>query len=126
LIKKCSEKHGQLTKDAAMGQGFDRHLFAMKTIALSKGSSLPDIFNDEAYAKINYNILSTSTLSSPAVRVGAFGPVVQDGIGIAYQIWDTGLGCIAATNKGSADSKAFTESCTKAFTDIESALTDNK
>lgn len=66
-----------------IGQGFDRHLFALKNIAISKGSSLPDIFTDEAYAMINHNILSTSTLSSPAVRVGAFGPVVNNGIGIA-------------------------------------------
>ncbi|CAL8077711.1 unnamed protein product [Orchesella dallaii] len=123
LIKKCSEKHGQLTKDAAMGQGFDRHLFAMKKIALTANAYLPDIFKDESYALINYNILSTSTLSSPAVRVGAFGPVVKDGLGIAYQIWDTGLGCIATTYKGRADGDAFAEECTKAFSDIECALT---
>ncbi|ODM99287.1 Carnitine O-palmitoyltransferase 2, mitochondrial [Orchesella cincta] len=125
LIKKCSEKHGQLTKDAAMGQGFDRHLFAMKNIALAKNSSLPDIYNDEAYAMINYNILSTSTLSSPAVRVGAFGPVVRDGLGIAYQIWDTGLGCITTTYKGQADGDAFAQNCTEAFSDIETALKAN-
>lgn len=39
-----------------------------------------------------------------------------------YQIWDTGLGCIAATNRGGADAKEFTENCTKAFADVESVL----
>jgi carnitine O-palmitoyltransferase 2 len=30
MLGECSKVHGQLTKEAAMGQGFDRHLFAMK------------------------------------------------------------------------------------------------
>jgi len=42
----------------------------------------PAIFQDPAYDFLNYNILSTSTLSSPDVMVGGFGPVVSDGYGI--------------------------------------------
>lgn len=82
MIKSCSKTHGQLTKEAAMGQGFDRHLFALKHIAQKRGKELPAIYTDPAYAKINYNIISTSTLSSPAVQAGGFGPVVKDGYGI--------------------------------------------
>jgi len=33
---------------------------------------------------LNHNILSTSTLSSPAIVLGGFGPVVRDGFGIGY------------------------------------------
>ena len=64
------------------GQGFDRHLFGLKNLATKKGGELPEIFCDPAYALINHNILSTSTLSSPAVLLGGFAPVVQDGYGI--------------------------------------------
>ena len=64
------------------GKGWDRHLFGLKTIAASEGGSLPDIFTDPAYAAINHNILSTSTLSSPAVLIGGFAPVVPDGYGV--------------------------------------------
>ncbi|KAJ8277890.1 hypothetical protein GJAV_G00081310 [Gymnothorax javanicus] len=36
MLTDCSKYHGQLTKEAAMGQGFDRHLFAMRYLANSK------------------------------------------------------------------------------------------
>ncbi|KAG8229768.1 hypothetical protein J437_LFUL005849 [Ladona fulva] len=84
MIKKCSEVHGALTRDAAMGQGFDRHLFCLRKVAEADPNirELPAIYRDPAYATINHNVLSTSTLSSPNVQAGAFGPVVKDGYGI--------------------------------------------
>lgn len=66
-----------------VGQGFDRHLFGLRKLAEQGGGKLPVIFQDPAYAAINHNILSTSTLSSPSVRAGGFGPVVKDGFGLA-------------------------------------------
>ena len=71
MINKCSDKHNQLTKEAAMGQGFDRHLFALKTAA-ERVRILDnfDIFKDPAFAKINHNIISTSTLTSNALLAG--------------------------------------------------------
>uniref|UniRef100_A0A1B0D7K2 Choline/carnitine acyltransferase domain-containing protein n=1 Tax=Phlebotomus papatasi TaxID=29031 RepID=A0A1B0D7K2_PHLPP len=30
LLRQCSDKHTKLTKEAAMGQGFDRHLFVLR------------------------------------------------------------------------------------------------
>ena len=62
------------------GQGFDRHLFALRKLAEADGKQLP-IFTDPAYAKINHNIMSTSTLQSPAIAAGGFAPVVPDGYG---------------------------------------------
>lgn len=82
MIKECSKKHGQLTKEAAMGQGFDRHLFVLKHLTQKHGMEIPNLYADPAYAAMNYNIISTSTLSSPAVQAGGFGPVVKDGYGI--------------------------------------------
>lgn len=63
-IDKCSAKHNVLTKEAAMGQGFDRHLFGLRNIAEENGLKVDDLFKDSAYARMNHNILSTSTLSS--------------------------------------------------------------
>lgn len=82
LIDQCSTYHGQLTKDAAMGQGFDRHLFALKHMAAVNNKPLPELYNSVAFKRINYNIISTSTLSSDALLAGSFGPVVRDGLGI--------------------------------------------
>merc|ERR1719357_2343376 len=63
LLKKCSSVHSQLTQSAAKGQGWDRHLFALKNVHLTEyGDSkpLPDVFMDEAYQNINQNKISTS------------------------------------------------------------------
>lgn len=65
-----------------MGQGFDRHLFALKKFA-DKSNVVCNIFDDPAYTYINNIILSTSTLNSPAVFAGGFGPVVKNGLGVA-------------------------------------------
>ncbi|XP_041647605.1 carnitine O-palmitoyltransferase 2, mitochondrial [Cheilinus undulatus] len=93
MLDECSKYHGQLTKEAAMGQGFDRHLFAMRYLANSKGQSLHSLYTDPAYAAINHNILSTSTLTSPAVSLGGFAPVVPDGFGVGYGVHDNWIGC---------------------------------
>lgn len=75
------------------GQGFDRHLFALRYLAKSSGQALHSLYTDPAYAAINHNILSTSTLTSPAVCLGGFAPVVQDGFGIGYGVHDDWIGC---------------------------------
>ncbi|XP_061093885.1 carnitine O-palmitoyltransferase 2, mitochondrial-like [Conger conger] len=58
-----------------------------------KGMPLPSFYQDPAYAAINHNILSTSTLTSPAVSVGGFAPVVPDGFGVGYGVHDEWIGC---------------------------------
>nr|XP_028589279.1 carnitine O-palmitoyltransferase 2, mitochondrial isoform X1 [Podarcis muralis] len=93
MIAECSKFHNQLTKEAAMGQGFDRHLYGLRHLAESRGIPLPDFYQDQAYAQINHNILSTSTLSSPAVNMGGFAPVVPDGFGVGYGVHDNWIGC---------------------------------
>lgn len=93
MLAECSTYHGQLTKEAAMGQGFDRHLFSMRYLANSKGQALHSLYQDPAYTAINHNILSTSTLTSPAVNLGGFAPVVPDGFGVGYGVHDDWIGC---------------------------------
>lgn len=64
------------------GQGFDRHLFALRLLTMKHNMKTPELFNDPAYSQINHNILSTSSLTSDYVWLGGFGPVVKDGYGI--------------------------------------------
>lgn len=82
------------------GQGFDRHLFALRYLGAAKGIDLPELYLDPAYRQINHNILSTSTLSSPAVNIGGFAPVVPDGFGIAYAVHDNWIGCNVSAYQG--------------------------
>ncbi|XP_047103085.1 carnitine O-palmitoyltransferase 2, mitochondrial [Schistocerca piceifrons] len=125
LIEKCSEVHGKLTREAAMGQGFDRHLFALRRLAENKGH-VPSVFADEAYQKINKNILSTSTLSSDIVMAGAFGPVVKNGYGIGYSISDDRLGSVVTTYAQERDGSDFVSCLKTAFEDIYSVLVKSK
>lgn len=110
LLDKCSATHNKLTKEAAMGQGFDRHLFALRTAAERiRIIDMFELFNDPAYKRINHNIISTSTLSSSALLAGGFGPVVNDGYGIGYNIQDGFLGCVVANYKNQTNGKEFVE-----------------
>jgi len=113
----CSMKHSILTRDAAMGNGFDRHLFAMRALAAAR-NEVPEIFQDPAYAKINHVILSTSTLSSPALLIGGFGPVVKDGLGIGYGVEDEQLGCIVTSYPPHGDVHGFLSCMQQTFTDM--------
>lgn len=65
----------------------------MRYLANSKGMELPSLYKDPAYTAINHNILSTSTLTSPAVSLGGFAPVVPDGFGVGYGVHDDWIGC---------------------------------
>lgn len=82
MIDVCSKVHGALTKEAAMGQGFDRHLYGLRHTAKENGLPVSRLYEDAAYAQINHNVMSTSTLTSQGLFAGAFGPVVKDGYGI--------------------------------------------
>lgn len=64
------------------GKGFDRHLFGLKTLVEEEGGRVPELFTDPAYQKLNHIILSTSTVSSPAILIGGFAPVTPDGFGV--------------------------------------------
>ncbi|XP_067846412.1 carnitine O-palmitoyltransferase 2, mitochondrial isoform X2 [Heptranchias perlo] len=121
MIGECSKYHGQLTKEAAMAQGFDRHLFALCYLAKSKGMSLPELFQDPSYIQINHNILSTSTLSSPAVHLGGFAPVVPDGFGVGYSVHDHWIG-YNISSYPARDLKEFLKCVHKSLDDIFDVL----
>lgn len=105
-----------------MGQGFDRHLFALRLMALENKFTRILLFEDPAYPKMNYNIISTSTLSSPAFQAGSFGPVVNDGYGIGYMIMEDALGCIVTNYKNHTDGPDFIECLRDCFNDLRDVL----
>ncbi|KAM6172478.1 carnitine O-palmitoyltransferase 2, mitochondrial isoform 2-T2 [Erethizon dorsatum] len=117
MVTECSKYHGQLTKEAAMGQGFDRHLFALRYLATARGTALPALYLDPAYGQINHNILSTSTLSSPAVSLGGFAPVVPNGFGIGYAVHDNWIGCNVSSYPG-RNAREFLQCVEKSLEDM--------
>ena len=85
-MKACSDKHSTLVKQAVMGKGFDRHMFGLTSIATELGMFVPALLTDPLHKYVNHFTISTSTLSSEAVLVGGFAPVVHDGYGIGYGV----------------------------------------
>lgn len=124
LMEEASAMHNELTKKAAMGLGFDRHLFALRKLAEKSGVDVP-LFQDPAYAQANHIILSTSTLNAPGVLIGAFAPVVPDGFGVGYHIDDDNVG-VHLTSYPDRDPKGFIENVEKSLNDMFATLSDKK
>ncbi|KAL0831436.1 hypothetical protein ABMA28_002239 [Loxostege sticticalis] len=124
IMQECSLAHSQLVKEAAMGQGFDRHMFALKKIAEDNGLPVPEVFNSYEYNFLNKSILSTSTLSAPSVMAGGFGPVVKEGFGIGYSAFPDKLGAAVTSYKPHNDSSQFIEALHKSFLDITKILSN--
>ena len=119
LLKKASEKHQQLIKEAATGQGFDRHLFALKYLQQTenKEEKLHPIYTDPSYLTMNHTILSTSTVASKHIAAGGFGPVVNDGFGIGYLIDDEQCGLLV-TSYMEKELPSFVQAAEDSYRDI--------
>ncbi|XP_053612787.1 carnitine O-palmitoyltransferase 2, mitochondrial [Plodia interpunctella] len=122
IMAECSIYHSELVKQAAMGQGFDRHLFALRKIAEENNLRTPELFDSYEYKYLNKSILSTSTLSAPSVMAGGFGPVVKEGFGIGYSAFPDKLGAAVTSYKPHNDSSQFIEALHKSFLDITKIL----
>ena len=90
LMKKAIEKHGKITREALMGQGIDRLLFGLRKIAEGEDGTgtVPKLFTTAAHQKWDKIIISTSTLSSPSLVGGGFGPVNDDCYAFGYGLKD--------------------------------------
>ena len=83
LLKKTSAKHVSLCKEAAKGEGFDRHFFAMRAMNRDQGAGDLDLFTDPSWSRMATIGLSTSTVGSPALQLYlAYGAVSQQGFGL--------------------------------------------
>lgn len=121
LLKETSKVHGELTKNAAMGKGFDRHLFALRYLAEQSGKSV-EFFDDPAYKNINHIILSTSTVFSPNIQMGGFAPVVPDGYGVGYMVNDDWVGCNCSSYPESQNAAEFVSLVQQSIMDIKAVL----
>jgi len=97
--------HTQLVKEASMGQGFDRHLLGLKITAERLNRPVPSFFTHKSYERMGHFVLSTSSLSSDTIVFGGFGPVVDDGFGVGYNISDTRFGAVVTSYKEKRDAQ---------------------
>lgn len=123
LIKEASTMHSNLTKEAVMGQGFDRHLFALRYLADAASSNEKiEFFQDQAYKDINTIILSTSTVFSDNIQMGGFAPVTPNGFGISYLVHEEWMGWNVTAYPGSPSVSEFVGLVETSLEDIQSVL----
>jgi len=118
LLVDAINAHSAVVERARMGQGTDRHLFALQSVARRDGIPMPVLFANPSYAKVSgvveppgrsptrlltwapcppeirarsqymSNLLSTSTVPLPFARLAGFGAVHGDGYGVGYMVQD--------------------------------------
>ena len=121
LIRDCATMHNQLIKEAAMGQGFDRHFYALQTLSEQSDRKV-EFFNTDAYKNLNHNILCSSTVGYPNITMGGFAPVVSNGLGIGYKVNKEWLGCYCTSYPDSPNADEFVELVVKSLDDIGAVL----
>ena len=126
LIDKCSAQHGQLVKEASMGQGFDRHILGLRIQAERDGKKLHDFFTSGAHSRMGQFVISTSTLSTETLVFGGFGPVVGDGLGIGYNVVGKMLGAVITSYKNSKSSREFGSALESSLDQIKAILEASK
>lgn len=114
MIRATSQRHVELTSAAHRGEGFDRHLMALRQIAHVNGDKAAlAFFEDDLFAKTNSAVLSTSEFSKPWLRYYTFGPVNHNGYGLGYVIDEQEV---------RVSLSAFTNSPATNVSDLKSAL----
>jgi carnitine O-palmitoyltransferase 2 len=121
VLRRAAERHRVISVEASTGKGVDRHLFALRAIANEQKRTL-SIFSDVAYQRVNNNVLSTSTLVSPAVANGGFGPVVADGFGVGYATTDDQIGFMVSSWKPAAEHQRFLTELRRALLEFKECL----
>ncbi|KAI9792334.1 MAG: hypothetical protein M1816_002559 [Peltula sp. TS41687] len=83
-------------------------------------SSIPSIFSDPGWDRLNTTILSTSNCGNPALRHFGFGPVSSDGFGIGYIIKDDSVSICASSKH--RQTKRFMDALESYFNEIRRLL----
>lgn len=122
FLNECTKVHNKLTKEAALGQGFDRHLFGLRYVVEKMGKPVPALYTDPVYSEANHFILSTSTLYGPAFSGGGFAPVVSDGFGIGYGFLENQMGFLVSSYSPYRDGKGFIDALRESFDNINEVL----
>lgn len=85
LLQKAVKAHGRITKLANLGQGVDSHFTAL-SVASKDGEKLPDLFSDPVFQRSKRWRVNSSNVSLDTWLGFGYGPVVPDGVSIAYSI----------------------------------------
>ncbi|KAK4228011.1 putative mitochondrial carnitine O-acetyltransferase [Podospora fimiseda] len=92
--------HTAVSSSTSAARGRSSSNGSRSSSKLEKQHSLPLIFADSGWDKLNTTILSTSNCGNPCLRHFGFGPVSGDGFGIGYIIKDETISiCVSSKHR---------------------------
>ncbi|WP_164525567.1 choline/carnitine O-acyltransferase [Siminovitchia acidinfaciens] len=96
LMQRASAAHSDRIRDCQKGYGVERHMYGLEQMYHLFGpelglEELPEIFKDEGYLTMRRDFISTSGMAYENVKYRMFGPVVEDGHGMAYIILEDSI-----------------------------------
>lgn len=121
LIRASCRKHNQLKSEAAQGLGYDRHMLALKNLALRQGLKTANIFEDKIYKLMMHDVLWAGTLGTESIVYTGLFPLVAEGIVISYVCRKDHLRWNATTFEKD-DVAGLVEAITESFDDIWKVL----
>ncbi|ETW83153.1 hypothetical protein HETIRDRAFT_439662 [Heterobasidion irregulare TC 32-1] len=87
LLRRATQTHTTLTREAATGKGIDRHLLGLQLMLRPEDGERSPLFEDEFFQESKAWKLSTSGLSAGHLFRGTgFGAAYNDGYGINYLV----------------------------------------
>jgi carnitine O-acetyltransferase len=121
LLRAAIDRHVERLARCKEGRGVDRHLLGLRRM-VGPDEEAPAIFTDAGYATLTRSVLSTSALpSSPGVALTCFGPVVDEGYGLAYTVHDDSTVCVVTNFHGLAG--PFAEELRRSLQEMDALLT---
>eukprot|EP00960_Hanusia_phi_P057787 763663-Hanusia_phi.AAC.5 len=133
-LYKAAEQHQKYSRDASLGRGVDRHLFALYVAAKGLGMevnflkdalSMPWKLSTSQIPQRQTEFITTDpNMVSPS---GGFGPVADDGYGVSYMMADDDRTFFHVSSKRSCkvtDSERFMREIMRALEDLRSIFED--
>eukprot|EP00667_Euglena_gracilis_P004438 EG_transcript_4462 len=119
LFQAAAAKHSRLAREAAQGQGVDRHLMMLKILGKQEAKPHPFLLDPLLQRSSTWR-LSSSNLSNPILGPLCFGAVVPHGYGIGYSLLAHRLSFAVASfaNNDTTDTAAFCDSLEQSLKDI--------
>lgn len=96
LMQEAGDAHSLRIIECQKGLGIERHMYGLEQMYYLHGTDLgmkelPEIFNDNGYLTMRYDFISTSGMAYDNVKYRIFGPIVEDGYGLAYILLDESI-----------------------------------
>lgn len=127
LMRAAIEAHNSYAKMAVAGLGVDRHLQGLRCVAKEEGIQLPALYSDPGFLKSFRMRISSSQVSGSSASYLCFGPLVDDGYGVCYNVRkdDILFPCSALRSSTSTSALAYREALEQSLIDMRSIARQN-